>query len=105
MPDVTPMSLDFDYGDFSNPSKKFHDFNERQVELLDMLFANQKSITMPVIDSVAYRSEDFGRLWARFVEIHAGEESKAAKTLRGFINNRNIKKKKEEEAANNLSIL
>jgi hypothetical protein len=87
------MSLDFDYGDFSKPSKKYNDFNDRQVELIEKLFANETSVTMAIIDSIAYRSEDFARLWARFVEIHGGDEAKATKTMRNFVKNRILRKR------------
>jgi hypothetical protein len=97
-PEITPLSLDFDYGDFSKPSKDLEHFNERQVELIEKLFEKKKSITLMVIDAVAFHSEDFSRLWKKFVEINQGHESKASRMLRYFIAERNYKKKKEMES-------
>ena len=96
--EITPLSLDFDYGDFSKPSKDLQWFNEKQVELIEKLFEKKKSISLQIIDLVAFHSEDFSRLWKKFVQLHQGREARASKELRYFIAERNYKKKREMES-------
>jgi hypothetical protein len=91
----TPASESFDFGDFSEADSPTI-FNERQMQLMEKLFANH-NVTLPRIINTCCRSGNFESLWKGLCKFLHGNEVAASRTMRNRLKRRQNEKVEVED--------